>query len=179
MAVERHLMMADELLRLPRGRERHALVRGELRTLPLNDAEHGAVAATVGAALGNYVRERRLGYTTVGSGYILTVDPDTVHGADVAFVRTERRCRTEGCFPGPPDLVIEVVSVFDRYMDVHEALADWLENGVRLVFLVNPQQQTVQVHRPGQTVRILTIKDTIDGEDVVPGWSMPVRALFA
>ena len=35
-----------------------------------------------------------------------------------------------------------------------------------------------QVHRPGQPVRILTIDDVVDGEDVVPGWSSPVRELF-
>ncbi len=172
------LMTADELLRLPRGRERHALVRGELRTLPLNDAEHGAVTATFSAELGTYVRQRGLGRTTLGSGYILTVDPDTVHGADVAFICAERGRLTEGYFPGAPDLVVEVVSVFDRYMDVHDALGDWLDYGARLVFLVNPQQQTVQVHRPGQPVRILTIEDTLEGEDIVPGWSLPVRELF-
>ena len=49
---------------------------------------------------------------------------------------------------------------------------------MRLDFVVNPRWQTVAVHRSGRPVRMLTIDDTLSGEDVVPGWSMPVRDLF-
>ena len=178
MVAETRLMTADELLRLPRGRARHALVRGRLITLPLNDMEHGAAAATFGAALSTYVRDRQLGWTTLSSGYVLTVNPDTVHGADVAFVRAERGRPTEGYFPGSPDLVVQVVSIFDRYLDVQDELADWLDYGTRLVFLVNPQRRTVNVHRPNQPIRTVTEGDVLDGEEVVPGWSLPVRELF-
>jgi Uma2 family endonuclease len=47
-----------------------------------------------------------------------------------------------------------------------------------MVFVVNPRWQTVDVHRPGQPPRHLTIDDTLDGEDVVPGWTLAVRDLF-
>jgi hypothetical protein len=61
---------------------------------------------------------------------------------------------------------------------VDEKVAEWLEHGARLVFVVNPRRQTVAVHRPGQPIRVLGMDDTLSGEDVVPGRSMAVRDLF-
>ena len=58
-------------------------------------------------------------------------------------------------------------------------VADWMEHGTRMVLVVNPRCRTVAVHRPGQPVQILTEDGTLDGEDVVPGWSLPIRELFA
>src|SRR5215212_11188504 len=65
------------------------------------------------------------------------------------------------------------------YTDVAEKVAMWLEYGTRLVLVVNPRRRVVTVHRPGQPVRELAESDTVDGEDVVPGWRLPVRELFA
>lgn len=178
MAAEPRLMTADELLRLPRGRARHAPVRGRLLTLPLNDAQHSAAAAIFGASLSTYVRAHRLGWTTLNAGYVLTVDPDTVRGADVAFVRAGRSRPADGYFHGAPDLVVDVVSIFDLYLDIQDAVADWLDYGARLLFLVNPQRRTVAAHRPNEPVRVLTVDDVLDGEDVVPGWALAVRELF-
>jgi Uma2 family endonuclease len=83
-----------------------------------------------------------------------------------------------GYFPGAPDLVVEVISPNDRYAEVDEKIAEWLAHGAKLVFEVNPRRKTVEVHRPGQPSRILGINDILDGEDVVPGWSLAVRDLF-
>jgi len=57
-------------------------------------------------------------------------------------------------------------------------VAEWLEHGTLMVLVVNPSRRAVAVHRPGQPVRILGEAETLDGEDVVPGWTMPVRAIF-
>ena len=58
-------------------------------------------------------------------------------------------------------------------------MATWLAHGARMVLVLNPCRRTVAVHRPGADVRQLTVDDTLDGEDVVPGWTLPVRDLFA
>ncbi len=115
-------------------------------------------------------------------GFRLTTDPDTVRAPDVAFVRAERLRevgRPRGYWPGAPDLVVEVISPNDLYTEVAEKVAEYLEHGTRMVLVLNPRRPNVAVHRPNQPVRILTIDDVIDGEDVVPGWTMPVRDLFA
>jgi len=104
-----------------------------------------------------------------------------VRAADVAFVRRERLegvGRVRGYWDGAPDLAVEVISPNDLYTEVDEKVAEWLEYGTRLVFVVNPRRRTVAVHRPGQPVRILSENDLLDGEDVVPGWTLPTRDLF-
>jgi hypothetical protein len=62
---------------------------------------------------------------------------------------------------------------------VNAKVAEWLAHGTRLAFVVNPRRRTVAIHRPGQSVRTLGIDDVLDGEDVVPGWRLAVRDLFA
>jgi len=105
-----------------------------------------------------------------------------VRAPDVAFVRRERveaAGRVTGYWPGAPDLVVEVISPNDLYTEVDEKIAEWLEHGARLVFVVNPRRQTVAVHRPGQPTRTLAGEDLLAGEDVVPGWTLRVRELFS
>lgn len=182
MTVEPRLMTADQLPGLPDDGQSYELVRGKLRTMPPGGDEHGAIAGTFHLSLGPYVRAHDLGRTYIAdTGYRLTADPDTVRAPDVAFVRRERveaSGRLRGYRSGAPDLVVEVISPNDLYTEVDEKVAAWLEHGAQLVFLVNPRRRAVARHRPGEAVRILTEADVLDGEDVVPGWTLAVRDLF-
>jgi Uma2 family endonuclease len=133
-------------------------------------------------SLGNHVEAHGLGEVATNEpGFLLTTNPDTVRAPDVAFVRRERLDRVNperGYYPGPPDLTIEVISPNDLYDEVDEKVAEWLEHGTRMVLVVNPRRKSIAVHRPGRDVRIRGIEDTLDGEDVVPGWTLPIRDLF-
>lgn len=183
MAVEARLMTAEELLRLPDDGMRHELVRGELHTMSPAGFEHGGVTVRFSVPLAQHVWAKRLGEVVGGDpGFKLTANPDTVRAPDVAFVRRERLPAVgpvRGYWPGAPDLAVEVISPNDLYTEVDEKVAGWLEHGTRLVFVVNPRRRTVAVHRSGQPVRILTEADVIEAEDVVPGWTLPVRELFS
>ncbi|HLH21677.1 MAG TPA: Uma2 family endonuclease [Chloroflexota bacterium] len=183
MAVEPKLMTAAELERLPRDGRRYELVRGELRTMPPAGFEHSDLTLVFAWSLASHVRAQGLGKVLTGDpGFRLTTDPDTVRAPDVAFVRRERveaAGRVTGYWPGAPDLVVEVISPNDLYTEVDEKIAEWLEHGARLVFVVNPRRQTVAVHRPGQPTRTLAGEDLLAGEDVVPGWTLRVRELFS
>lgn len=183
MAIEQRLMTANDLARLPRGRERHELVRGELRTMAPPGYEHGNVAARIGYPLAAYVTAHGLGEVPFGEiGFRLTTDPDTVRAPDVAFIRAERLKGVgpvRGYFPGAPDLAIEVISPNDVYAEVDDKVDEWLEHVTPLVFVVNPRRCSVMVYRPDRVVRLLSTADTLDGEDVVPGWTLPIADLFA
>lgn len=183
MAIERKLMTADELFRLPDDGMRHELVNGELLTMPPTGFEHGDIGSQIDTSLRSHVEAQALGRVVIGeTGFRLTTDPDTVRAPDVAFVRAERLSelgRVRGYFPGAPDLAVEVVSPTDLYTEVDEKVAEWLEYGARLIFVVNPRRRTVAVHRPRQPVRVLNEDGELDGEDVVPGWSLPIRKLFS
>ena len=183
MAPTRMLMTADQLAALPDDGQRHELVAGELRTMPPSGAEHGGIAMDVGASLAQHVRAHGLGRVFAAeTGFLLTTNPDTVRAPDAAFVRRERAeavGNVTGYWPGAPDLAVEIISPNDLYTEVEEKVATWLAHGARMVIVVNPRHRTVAVHRSPTDVRHLTIGDTLDAEDVLAGWTVPVWELFA
>jgi Uma2 family endonuclease len=138
------------------------------------------VISNVMRSLQTHNEERRLGKVWGNVGFQLTTGPDTVRAASVVFMRRDRVPPRgwEGYVPGAPDLAVEVISPTDLYLDIVDKIADWLEHGTRLVVVVNARRPSVVVHRPNQRPQPLGLDDVIDGEDVVPGWSMPVRDLF-
>ena len=182
MAPTRTLMTADELLRLPDDGQRHELGAGELRTMPLRGAERGALSARLAVLLSQHLHEHQLGrVVAAGTGFLLTRDPDTVLAPDAAFMSREQvggANPTPGYPLGAPDLAVEIISPGDLYIDVEDKVATWLAHGARVVIVVNPRHRTVTVHRSPTDVRHLTVGDTLDAEDVLPGWTLPVRQLF-
>ena len=183
MTTSQRLMTAEELLRLPDDGQRHELIAGELTTMPPSGFEHGRRAARIAASLIQHVDAHGLG-EVVGAetGFLLARDPDTVRAPDAAFVSHERVAAmgtVTGYWPGAPDLAVEVISPNDLNTEVDKKVATWLAHGARMVLVLDPRRHTVAVHRPGAEVRHLTVGDTLDGEDVVPGWTVPVRELFA
>ena len=182
MTTSQRLMTAEELLRLPDDGQRHELIAGELTTMPPSGAEHGRVAVRFTGPLSHYVAAHRLGEVFAAeTGFLLARDPDTVRAPDVAFVSRERIAaagNVTGYWPGAPDLAVELISPNDLYTEVDEKVATWLAHGARMVLVLNPRRRAVAVHRPGADVRHLTDDDTLAGEDVVPGWTVPVRELF-
>lgn len=182
MATTTKAMTAEELLRLPDDGQRHELIAGELRTMTPTGDEHGGIVAILTEALRAYVRPRQLGLVRTGEpGFLLARNPDTVRAPDVAFVSRERAQsagKVTGYRHGAPDLAIEIVSPSDLYIELEDKVALWLDHGARMVIVVSPRQQTVAVYRSRTRVRILTTADTLDGEEVVPGWTIPVAAIF-
>lgn len=182
MTVVTEPMTAAALLDLPDDGRRYELIAGELIVMPPTGDEHGAIIIAIASSLNPYVREHRLGIVRASeTGFLLTTNPDTVRAADIAFVareRVEREGRLRGYRRGAPDLVVEVISPSDRYTDVEDKVAVWFEGGARMVVVVNPRRQTGTVYRSPTQVRILTDADLLDGDDVVPGWQLPVTAIF-
>lgn len=175
-------MTAEDLWRMPSDGNRHELVAGELRTWPLRGGEHGVVVASMAVFIGEHVATRRLGHAFAATGFILTRNPDTVRVPDLAFI-SQQRIPPAGIpkkfVPIAPDLVVEVVSPSDTLYELDEKVEQWLAAGTKLVWVANPRRKTIAVHRLGQPVRVLTAADTLQGEDVLPGFSMPVRDAFA
>lgn len=176
------LMTAEELLAMPDDGCRYELIRGELIKMAPAGHSHGREGNRVNVSMSNHVYANDLGETYLAeTGFILARSPDHVRAPDVAFVRKERADAVRdvpGFFPGVADLAVEVISPSDRYIEVEENIADWLEHGTLMVIVVNPRNRTVWVHT-SDGVTELTEGDTLDGSDVVPGWSMPVADIFS
>jgi Uma2 family endonuclease len=177
------LMTAEELWALPYNGKRRELVRGELREMPPAGSEHGVVAMMLGSALSGFVADRRLGLVFAAeTGFRISRNPDTVRAPDVAFVRADRIASSgipEAFIPGAPDLAAEVISPDDTLYEVEDKVHDWLDAGTRLVWLVNPRNRSVTVHKSGPQVSVLKRDDVLSGEDVVPGFELRVAEMFA
>lgn len=184
MGTEQHRseMTAEELFNLPDDGWRYELIRGELRRMPPTGIQHGQIASLLTQLLTAYVRTHNLGVVcTAEAGFRLAQHPDVVRAPDVAFIARERipaEGVPAGYWPGAPDLAAEIVSPSDRFDDVVEKVAEYVAAGTRLVWVVHPRTQTVMVYRASGEVRLLRGHEELSGEDVIPGFTCPVSALF-
>jgi len=175
MEVVRREVTAEELLRMPEDGFRYELVRGELRRMTPSGNVHGRVAMNIAWPLAQNVRAHDL-------GTLYATDPDTVRAPDVAFVSRERIeavGEVEGYWPGAPDLAVEVISPNDSHVEVEEKVFDWLEAGTKMVLPVNPRRRSVSLYRSQSDITILIGTDVLDGGDVVPGFQLTLREMFA
>jgi len=181
MATTQQITTAAQLLEAS-DLGRCELIQGELVMMSPAGFRHGHVAAKLAQLLMNFVESRSLGAVTGSeTGFQIARDPDTVRAPDVAFVRADRLPPIEprGFFPGAPDLAVEVLSPSDRASEVNAKVRDWLETGARRVWVVDPENQTVAVYRSVSEATILGLPETLSGEDVLPGFAVPVRQILA
>jgi Uma2 family endonuclease len=175
-------LTAEEFAALPHKGLRLELVRGEIVAMAPSFGDHGHTAGRLAMLLGHHVLTDGLGEVYVAeAGFLLARNPDTVRAPDVAFIQASRmtpEARATQWIPVIPDLVVEVVSSGDRPGEIGDKVHTWLEAGVRLVWVVWPQRRAVEVHRPGQLAVTLGPEDRLDGDDVVPGFSVLVSRVF-
>ena len=173
-------MTAEDLLQLPSD-QRCELIDGVLIEMSPTTPQHGIVEVTVCGIIDGFVRPRRLGRVMAGEvGFIIRRDPDAVRAPDVAFVRRERLpdLPRTGFGEVPPDLVVEIVSPGDTPAEIQAKVRDWVEAGVPLQWWLYPETQAVRVVRSLQDREELGPGDTLNGGDVLPGFSCLVSALF-
>jgi Uma2 family endonuclease len=162
---------------------RYELVRGELRKMSPAGQKHGRIAMRISTSLDNHVTLNKLGAVYAAeTGFLISSSPDTVRAPDVAFLSQKRLDGTgevEGYWPGAPDLVVEVVSPGDTYTEVEEKVSEWLDAAARMVVVVNPRARSVTVYRSLTDKNVLTETETLEGGEIVPGWSVIVGDILA
>jgi Uma2 family endonuclease len=179
--VEAAPLSAEDLARVPDDGMLHDLVEGVLVEMSRPKPRHGRVATKLIRLIGNYAEAQQLGEVFTESGFILSHNPDTVRGPDVAFLAAARAPQDNNLdeyIDGAPDLAVEIVSPNDNAVDLRELIDLYLAAGARLVWVVYPMFKTVEVYRADDTVVLLRAKDSLDGENVLPGFTAPVKELF-
>jgi Uma2 family endonuclease len=174
-------MTADELLRLSLADQRTELVRGVLVVREPAGYLHGRIAVRLARAIGNFVDTHGLGDVLAAeTGFKLESNPDTVRAPDVAFVHRDRvpHPATRGFAALAPDLAVEVLSPTDRPGEVLSRVASWLSAGSRLVWVVDPDRRQARVYRADGSASLLTDQDSLDGEDVLSGFSCALATVF-
>ncbi len=172
----------EDLLTMPDG-DRYELVNGELRERHMSQ-ESSWVAGKIFRLLGPF-EDRGLGWVfPEGTSYqCFSWDATRVRKPDTSFIRRERLPdgpTGEGHTKIAPDLAVEVVSPHDSLYDVDAKVADFLDAGVRVVWVANPHQRTVTIYRlqdPSSPTR-LTESDELRGEESLEGFRCRVGELF-
>ena len=176
------LLTAADLMRLHSEGIRGELIMGVLHQTVATGIEHGQIVARLIIRIGNVVEPGRLG-RLFGSdaGVRLERGLDTVREPDLAFISAARLpldVRVRGYAEIVPDLVVEIVSPSDRPVAVHDKAQMWLRYGVRLVWVVNPETRTILTMPADGPAHTLYEDDTLDGGEVIPGFSCLVRDVF-
>ena len=157
------------------------LVRGRLVVSEPPGTRHGAIAATLTFFLMDFTRRTGAGMVFAqDTGFKLGTDPDTVRGPDVAFVAGSRLnlVPTRGYAELAPDLVAEVVSPGESPAEQLARISDFLAAGTRLVWVLDPQRLEARVYRADGSLRVVGLDDSLDGEQVLPGFSCGLRELL-
>jgi Uma2 family endonuclease len=171
----------DDLLAMP-DRKSYELVDGNLVERNVS-ALSSQVAAKLNRLVGNHCEANNLSwYFDSECGYrCFPDDPTKVRRADVSYLRRDRlplERLSEGYVRVAPDLAAEVVSPNDLASEVSRKVDEYLGAGVGLVWVVYPEQRTVQVFRADGTVSLLRESDDLDGGETLPGFRCRVGEIF-
>ncbi len=169
----------EEFMSLPDDDNRYELIRGKLVEMKGPSYRHGRITSRLFHYLDTFLAAHPIG--EVLNNLAFELNPNNAPLPDLAFVAAERLVAADfdSAFPGPPDLAVEVVSRTDYIYKTDEKVEEYLKAGTRLVWVVNPRSEVVSVYHPGKLKpRVLDIEDELDGEDVLPGFRLAVKALF-
>ncbi|MBI3359656.1 MAG: Uma2 family endonuclease [Chloroflexi bacterium] len=158
------------------------LVEGRIVRMSPTGFEHGGYEVNFAELLKGFVKQRKLGKVVSGEvGVYTRRKPDTVRGVDVAFISHERlaqRKKKRGYLDVAPELIVEVLSPDDPWSEVTQKLREYFSIGVKLVWVADPASRTVYGYRSVTDVREFAEADTLTGDEVLPGFSVPVASLF-
>jgi Uma2 family endonuclease len=171
----------DDLLAMPDAKN-FELVDGHLVERNVSQLSSW-VAGELFGDIRAFLKEKPLGWVWPSDlGYECFPDsPGKVRRADVSFIRRERLPQgptSEGYAYIAPDLAVEVVSPNDLAYEVERKVVEYLDAGVSLVWVINPEARTILIRRRNGTVDWLREHDELRGEDVLPGFVCRVSSLF-
>ena len=183
MAIQQRLYTADEFWEMAQEFEegkRFELVQGLIVEMAPSSPRNSVIAMRIGRFIGNYVEEHDLGYV-MGPDGGYTLSPDNVRIPDISFVSKARAPTLPERFIGGPDLAVEVLSPSETSRSVIDKVRLFLSAGTRIVWVIYPDERVVDVYRPageGMHVQEFDAESTLDGGEVLPGFTLPVQKIF-
>ena len=160
-----------DLMAMPDNGSRYELVDGEIRSMSPAGRPHGRVVVRLTVRLGAFVEAQCLGESYDSSTGFRMLNGN-VRSPDLSFVSATRLegAAADGYLPVAPDLAVEILSPGDRSREVLDKVGEYLDSGVRLVWVIDPEKRSATRYRSLVDVRTLDVDDVLDGEDVVPGF---------
>jgi Uma2 family endonuclease len=176
-------MSAEEFLRLHGGESHVELVRGEVvREEPMPGSRHGKIGQKLARKIGNFVEEHDLG-TDFNNDTFIRTRPDSIRGMDYAYISFKRLPKGQEVDDGPvpvsPELIVEVLSPWNRKSDMERKIDEYHAIGVDVVVVVDPELEIASVFRPNEIPQRFHNGDSFELQDVLPGFSMPLKTFFS
>jgi Uma2 family endonuclease len=185
VAATPKVLIADDVLDLPdpEGGIGWEFVDGQLVPVMAPSFRHGQLVVEVAARLWNHVRAHSLpGKVASDAGIVLGLrrDPERMRGPDVIYIE---RTKLEGqnlerLLRVIPDLAVEIDLTSAKKPGGQKRILEYLEAGVRLVWAIDVHAHTAMVYHPDGSARFIRPNEALDGEDVVPGFRLPLSELF-
>jgi Uma2 family endonuclease len=175
------LMTAEELLKADIPHKSTELVRGRLIVREPVGTYHGRIQSNLNFRIGAFVHAHRLGAVFgQDTGFKIESDPDTVLAPDLAFVSKERLdlISPRGFAALAPDLAAEILSPGDRPGEVLAKIGQWLDAGVQIVWVIDPERRSAHVYRSDGSVTTVAADGLLEGESLLPGFSCVLSELF-
>ena len=170
-----------ELCRENRDIRLELTAKGELIVMPPTGWESGNRNIKLAARLQNWTETDGTGIAFDSStGFILP--SGAIRSPDAAWVASERLTALnpdpEGFLPLAPDFVIELRSASDRLKPLQDKMQEYIDNGVRLGWLLNPKDRAVEIYRIDKGIEVLRSPTEVSGEDVLPGFVLSLEGIF-
>jgi Uma2 family endonuclease len=178
--VATHGVTLEEFLAIEDPDNLLELIDGEVVTMSRPKGRHCIICNLFGRLIGNFVDEHQLGWVASNdTGVIIRGERDSLRGVDVGYWSFERQPHEPvEYFDTVPDLAVEVLSPTDRRKDVLLKVRQYVEAGVKLVWVADPDAGTITIYRGSMTGTELPADATIDGGEVLPGFTRRVGDFF-
>jgi Uma2 family endonuclease len=180
--TQKKLLTAEEFFLLPEPGDgsQQELVRGEIITMPPPGGLHGVTCLKTGRRIGNFVEDQDRGTVTCNdTGFVTERGPDTVRGPDISYWSKARLQEVPvGYIEISPDMLVEVPSPSNTSKKIRAKLKEFFDKGVRLVWVIAPEDRTLTIYRTPDEGRLLHETATVTGEDVLPGFTCRVSDLL-
>ncbi|MEN9216157.1 MAG: Uma2 family endonuclease [Gloeomargarita sp. HHBFW_bins_162] len=156
--------------------------QGEVIVMPPTGSETGNYNFDLTTKFGLWTQQNKQG-KGFDSSTGFRLPNGAIRSPDVAWIRNERweqlsPERRRQFAPICPDFVVELISPSDELTTVQAKMQEYLENGCRLGWLINPETRTVEIYRPHSPPEIATFDTVLSGEDVLPGFTLDLREIF-
>lgn len=156
--------------------------KGALIIMPPTGGETGDRNFELDGQLWLWNRQNRLG-KAFDSSTGFRLPNGATRSPDVAWMEMERwealtPAQRKKFLPLCPDFAVELVSETDAVEDVRQKMQEYLQNGLRLGWLINPKLRQVEIYRPNRDVEVLESPTTLSGEDVLPGFVLDLQPIF-
>jgi Uma2 family endonuclease len=187
VAARPDLLSTEQLLAMPDDGKERWLICGELREKEMTrrNRGHSRVEGKIAYLLRKWMETQPepRGEVLVGeAGVRLRRNPDTTVGVDVAYVSpqvADADPRDERFLDGVPVLTVEILSPSDKQDEINEKVKNYLENGVKLVWVVDPIFRTITVYRGDAEPELFNTNETIGGGPHLPGFQVAVKDVFS